>query len=208
MSLLAGVALGAKLLRVRKALGRVPWQAWAVLGLLLALWGGWSWHQRKVAAADRAGFERGKTATQAAYRKHLAGARVIAQQRRAAAEAEAAAITKDLNNETQRLRARLAADAGRVLDHGPGAAACPGRLDHPGVSRGAGEQRSGARRGPAMDPLPAGEGQPLIGLPFAPTIALAANHDALRLEVLAWREWHRRQSKAWEIVWEERRPAD
>lgn len=198
MSGLAGIAWGAKLLGVRKVLAKVPTFVWVLIAASLVLVVAWRWHVGEVKGADRAGFNRGVDTTKTAYKKALAIARVIALQRRAKQEAAAAAITKELNGETARLRRERDAAARRLLDHGPGAAACRGPVDHPGVPAAAGGNRPAATGSAALAGLPSDQGQQLAGLPWAGTVALAANHDALRAYYLADRAWHERQAAEWE----------
>lgn len=189
------VAFAARLLPIRKALSAVPRAVWLALAALLAVWLAVSWHKRTVAAADRAGFERGVAITKAAYRKALAGARVVALQRRAAAESESRRINQELTRETDRLRARIAADARRLLDQGPGAAACPRRVDHPGLSAGSGAPAA-ARHPPdaSRSSVPPGDWS---AVPWQWLVRRAEGHDALLTYMLQDQEWHRRQEEAW-----------
>lgn len=176
----------------------LPRGVWIALAFALVLLLVWRWHVGEVRAADRAGFDRGVERTQKAYRKALVDARQIAIKRRAKQEAEQRRINEDLKNERDRALARIRGAAVRLLDAGPGAAACPRLVDHPGVPGGSTAVRGGAGGSPPVAGLPSGEGQQLAGLPWAGTVALAGNHDALRAYYLADREWHRRQSEAWE----------
>jgi hypothetical protein len=89
-------------------------------------------------------------------------------------------------------------DSGRHADalrvRGPAAAAC---ID-PRLSAGAGgHDATGGGSGPAVPGLPDQERPELIAVPFDVAVNRAEVDDANRLEVLAWREWHKRLTDTW-----------
>ena len=182
----------------RADLKLVPRWAWIAAAVGAMLLGGYIVHQRRATAVMKAAVVKAVSDRDAQWRASLAKVRAKALADRASFERQSAQTNKELNDENARLRARIADDAHRLQDFGPGAAACRGQLDHSGLSGSAGTNRPGAPGSTPLAPLSGGEGAVLFGLPPASAVALAASHDALRAYYLTDREWHRRFEAAWE----------
>jgi hypothetical protein len=171
------------LLAIRAFLRRLPWPVWAAIGLALALWGAWTLHKRSVASAYAQGAHDG---AERAYARVEAKALDLKQQ----ADATAAKI----RSRTDEASRAVDTVTRTVLVRGPGAATC----SNPAAPSTSGRVAPGGQAGPAVAPVPDGEGQQLVGLPFAPTVELFRQCDLNRLEVLAWREQRAEQVRAWE----------
>lgn len=163
-------------------LALVPRWLWIAAGGALLVAGGLWWHGREVAAFGTARFAAGKAVRTA----EIAALQAKLDQ----ADARIAADMKDRTDEDLRANAR-AADTVRV--RGPGKAACPAVVPGRPGGHGAPDRPGDA----AVDQVPPGERIDLIALPFAPAIDFAEQHDAYRIEALAWREWHRRYTAEW-----------
>lgn len=118
--------------------------------------------------------------------------RQVEQKRR---DEAAARIAKEEKARHEKELATIRADAAELRLSGPGAARC-GPVSTPATS---GHRQGTTTPGAPVGPVPDGEGQPLIGMPFPGAVNLARNHDALRAEVLAWRAWHAELVKAWGV---------
>lgn len=164
------------------ALKLVPRWLWILLAVALASRFAANWHAGKVEALDRAAYGRGVTDTVAA------AARLQAE--RARLDAAIAAELRSKNDEESR---RIAAAAERLRLRGPGKAACPDPARLPG---GAG--RHGAPGGAADAAGPDLPADQRAAVPWPWLVDRAESHDALRAEVLNWREWHRRFTEEWE----------
>lgn len=124
-----------------------------------------------------------------------------------AAHAEITALQKQLNARNAELAAMMrskndaklrdvARDADALRLRGAGKAACSGASFLPAAAGGRDE--AGGTGDAALASVPAGERLDLFGLPVAPTIDFAEQHDAFRVEALGWREWHAAFTAEWE----------
>lgn len=178
-------ALGAKLLGVRKMLAKVPTWLWIALAVvLLGLVGAW-WHGNKVEAFGDERFAEGRASRDA----EIEGLRKQINQR----NAELAAALRSKHDDQIR---RNAADADALRLHGPGRAACSGASYIPAAAGG--HVGPGRPADAAVGTVPDGERIELIGLPFAPTVSFAEQHDNFRTEAISWREWHKTFTAEWE----------
>lgn len=192
--MLAGIAAwAAKSALMQSPLGRwlkrIPGRVWlrffiiaaaVILGFLA-----YRWHGNKVEAFGNAKWGEG-------YQQARADAEAV----RAELERRNAALAAELRSKNDAKLRDVARDADAVRLRGAGKAACSGASFLPTA---AGGRDPASRAGDAaVAALPAGERIDLFGLPVAPTIDFAEQHDAFRIEVLGWREWHALFTAEWE----------
>lgn len=180
-------AAGARLLPVRRFLARVPTWAWVVLGIALCGLVVARWHSVQVKAFGSARYDEGYSAARDDARK--------IQEALARRHAAIASKLRSQVNEALAANSR-AADAVRL--RGPGKAACP-RIGGPSPASG-GSQPAAAETGAAVAELHGGQWEPLVGLRFAPAVAVFEQHDALLVEVASWRNWYQVFSAEWEAA--------
>lgn len=185
MSGLAAIGLGARLMGVRSALGKIPPKVWLAIGCAVALLLGVLWHQhyahKHLKAADAAGYARARTEDAKALAEF--------KKRALAAEANGRQIAQEVRNrnETDNRNIHAAADDLRV--HGAGAASCR-RIDYPALPAASGGHGAASRPADAtVAQVPSGE--ELFGLPIDGAVSFAEDHDLDRAEVLSWREWYK-----------------
>ncbi len=172
--ILAGAAL--KLSPVGRFLKAIPREVWIGLAVLALIAGGVIYHKRAVSNARTEGHAAGVKAE---------GDRIAAKA--AVIKAKADKLAAELRSKNDATIRAIAGDADDLRVRGPGKAGCgspaaasSGRLVPP------------ARPGDApLAPLPYPEWNELIGLPFAPTVAFAEQHDLCRAEALNWRQWYK-----------------
>lgn len=180
MPLPIAIGLGAS-----RALGffkMVPRWVWIALAAVALLSVATCTHQRKVKAFGEERYAAGVAYEQAHIEK-------AAKQLAAKAEALSARL-RSRNDETNR---RIAGDADALRVRGAGKAACL----NPATPSTGRRVEAVAEGSPAVDQVPDGEGQQLIGLPFPGAVALAENHDLCIAEAKSWRELHRQLEEAW-----------
>lgn len=170
----------------------IPWQVWAVLGVLLALGAGARWHGGKVEsalnAADAAGYSR-------------AIAEVKAEQARIAARALV------LKNQAERLQA--AANEIVRIDHAKDASDTRARADalrlRPPPGEGGSARCQADRAGiPGPAAPAAGQGEPvstMASIPWLELVNRAERCDLNTAALTAWEQWYERQKAAWQ-EWE------
>lgn len=186
---LPAIAIGAKLLGARKALKRVPRKVWITLAVVAAVvlagWLAHRWHAGKVEAFGNERYAAG-------YAQARGEIEALRQQinRR---NAELAAALRSKHDEQIR---RNSADADALRLRGPGRAACASAFYIPAAAG----RHDGAGRpaDAAVGDVRSEQREPLVGLPFAPTVAFAEQHDNFRTEALSWRAWHFQFTTEWE----------
>lgn len=79
MTILAAIGLFLKsgAISLFKWLRGLPWQVWAVLAALVAVWLGWHWHEGQVRKADKAGYSRAVAEMRAASERMTAQAVIL-----------------------------------------------------------------------------------------------------------------------------------
>jgi hypothetical protein len=178
----------AKSVLMRSAAGPFLKRFWRPLLIGLAILGAFLWHQHAAHKAIADAYAKGK----ADEASHITKRALAIKEHADAVTGRISSALRSQNDEENR---RIASDADAVRLRGPGKAAC---ASDPRISAAAsGSQQA---RGPARTPLarvPYPEWEQLIGMPFAPTVAYAEQHDLDRAEVLAWRDWYKKQSEAW-----------
>lgn len=180
--------------KILGALRLVPTWVWILLAVAIAYAAAANWHAGKVEALERSAYGRGVTDTVAA-----------AARMRRDRERLDAAIAAELRSKNDEENRRIAVGAERLRLRGPGKAACPGAAR---LSAGSGRHvASGRAADAAVDRVPDPARSELIAMPFAGTVAFGGQHDALRAEVLSWREGHRRFTAEWN-KWNAERLAD
>jgi hypothetical protein len=152
------------------------------VGLAIIL-GAVLWHNHAVSAA----YNRGK----ADEAEHIKAQAIDIKQKVDALTSNISNLIRDANNAENR---RINASAQSILVRGPGRAVCSGNAGVP-ASPG-GSQSADGTGGIALPRLSYPDGEQLIGMPFAPTVAFAEQHDTNRAEVLTWRDWYKRESEA------------
>lgn len=162
----------------------VPRWVWIVLAAALVIFLAVRWHNGRIEDLKTTSFNAGYAQAVADGKKGV----VKVEQR-------STAIATEIRSKTdEKIR-----DNGRHADtlrvRGPGAAAC---LD-PRLSSGTGgRQPTGGGSGPSLAGLPDEKRTELVAVPFADAVNRAEVDDANRIEVLAWREWHKRLTAEWD----------
>jgi hypothetical protein len=190
---LTGFGRGAK-----AAAGRIPAKVKLAIAGALLLVALFFVHQhfahKALKAADEAGYARGVRV----YQRALEIVHARAAARRQAFEHSSADISKEVRTNYENQTRSIAAGADALRVRGPGAARC-GPVDRAGVPAGAGGRQVAGGPGDAtVGALPGEARVELIAMPFPGAVGFAEQHDGFRAEVLAWRDWYGRQSKAWE----------
>lgn len=176
------VPLAAKMLPIRSFFTSIPRPVWIVLGIALIVLMGALWHGKQVKAYYAKAYAAGKVDE---------AARIEVKVKKLTAEA--IAVTEKLRSRNSEENRRISGDADRLRMSGPGKAACIS----PAAPGASGRVAPATEGSPAVDPVPGGEGQQLIGLPFAGTVALAENHDLCVAEAKAWREQNLQLVEQW-----------
>ena len=165
----------------------VPRWVWILLAVAAAGWFAVHWHNGKVEELRSSSFAAG-------YAKAVTDGK----QRVRIVERGSDKIATEIRSKTHDEIASTARRADALRLRGPGAAAA---CVDPGLSAAAGgHQPIAGRTDDPMAGMPSGEGQRFIALPFGETVDRAEIADANRIEVLAWREWHRRLTIWWAKV--------
>lgn len=169
--------------RLIKSVPKPVWK-WLAIALVVALvvWRGLAWHAGKVDQLKKDSFAAGRQSAAAdmvALRDQLnrAHAQDVARMR-----SQNDAKLRDVGRDADALRLR-----------GPGRAACSAVV--PGGAGGS--QQAGGQASAPVSQLPDAGGAELIALRFDAATDLGESHDALRVEVLGWREWHAHFVKLW-----------
>jgi hypothetical protein len=162
-------------------LGRIPKQVWIVLGMGLLILAGLWWHGRAVNNFGEKKFAEGVTYEQKRIEKKVAG--IVAKSEE---------VSRNAQELARRDFSRIRGNARAVLLRGPGKAACS-----PVVPIGSGPVRPDPAGSNSVVAVPGGQGQQLIGMPFAGTVALAENHDLCWARVRAWEKWYSDQAEIW-----------
>jgi hypothetical protein len=108
------------------------------------------------------------------------------------AQAAGKQISKDIRGKTDEENRRIAGDADAVRVSGPGKAVC-----RPAPAAPSGHEQATPKADAPVDPVPDGEGQQLIGVPFSGAANGAQEHDELLNRVKAWEEWYSRLVASW-----------
>ncbi len=170
--------LGAKWAASKMLAARVPWQVWAVIGLAIAIALGVWWHSGKVKAYGAERFAAGAASRDAEIRK-LQGQ----------LEVDGRKLAEKLRSENNAKNAAVTRSAAAVLVRGPGKAACAP------VAPAAPDRHQPDRQANAPVPqVPAGTGEPLIGMPFAGAVAFATQNDQCLIDRDSWNEWYAKYS--------------
>lgn len=177
------------LLGARAFLKSVPWQVWVAIAVVIASFFAVRWHSGQIKAYGTERFQAGRN-----YRD----SEILALQKEL--DAKNAELAAELRRKHDEAARSIARDADALRLHGPGKAACSGPAFTP--ARTAGHEQSGGAGDAAVDEVPDGARAALIALPFPGAVAFAEQHDAFRLEALAWREWHRRFYDKWKAAQE------
>lgn len=180
MTGLAGIAAGGKVASALGLFKRIPRWVWIAVAIVLAIVAGVWWHGRQVKAFGEERFNAG-----------YAQAVEDGKKRVRKVEQNSARVTTEIRSKSDEEIRRNASRADDLRLRGSGAAACV----HPGLPRGTGghDQASGGTgASPAGVPQ-----QDRISVPFDYAVDQAEIADANRIEVLAWREWHRRLTEEW-----------
>lgn len=178
MALLLKLALGGW-----SFLKGLPWQVWAGVAALLAVWFAWHWHTGQVKKADKAGYARAMGEVRAHAEQVAAEARLLA----ARAQTLQATINSNVRSDyvEKSATARTRADALRLRV--PDSLQCPaGNAAVPGSASGASGQA---------------EGRDLSGMaviPWRPLVDRGEQCDIYRAQVEGWQSWYGQQSAAWE----------
>lgn len=165
------------------AIGRLlPAWAWKALAVAAIIAAALLWHQHAAHKAINAAYHQGKADEAAAIQKRATElkAKIDTLTQRIAAQ------ERVKNDEENR---RIARDADSLRVQGPGHAACP-RLPA-AASRHAPSRADADAPGPALPPTDSAAVQ------WGWLVTRAEEHDALRAEVLSWREWYRNLAAAW-----------
>lgn len=169
----------------------VPRWVWIALAAVAVLTAGIVWHQHRARAAIQAAVKR----EDAAWASRLADAEKRAQAARMEAEKTSAAISENVRKQNDQANRTIAADAAALRLRGPGAASCR-QVDYPRVSAGAGRSIAASAKSDAAGPqVPSDD---LAAVPWQWLTGRAEEHDQLRAETLAWRDWYAKQFAAWE----------
>lgn len=182
MSGLAGIgaSVALRMSPVGAFLKRIPRWVWIALAVVLIIVAGLWWHGRQVKAFGEERFNAG-------YAKAIEDGKKRVRK----VEQKSTKITTEIRSKSDEEIRRNTRRADDLRLRGPGAAAClnSGIPDSASGHDAAGGQpdASGAR-------VPE---QNRIALPFNYAVDQAEVADANRIEVLAWREWHRRLTDEW-----------
>jgi hypothetical protein len=160
----------------------IPRWAYMFLGVGLLVGLGLFLHGRAVHNLKQTAFEKGVQHEQD---------RVIKKLRRIEKAANEVARQAQQLSLTDRRRIATSADTLRV--RGPGKAACSSIV--PAASSVVRPDRS---RDAPVASVPDGQGQSLLGVPFAGAVNFAERCDAYRSEVNSWRDWYKRQAEVWQ----------
>lgn len=192
--LVGSIALGGIVGKAKSVLGSIPWQIWAVIAGVALLGVGSCVHGHKVKAFGKAQFSAGRAAADADWEKALDKAHADALAWKAKAEANAAAISKEIG---ERHEATLRADTARANDlrlRGPGKASCSGPVHNPGISASpSGHQQAGGRTDAPSSEVPPGD---WAAVPWHYLVDQAQLCDANRSEAISWRDWYAKQAAA------------
>lgn len=162
------------------ALRLVPRWIWILLAVAVAFRLAVGWHAGKIEALEKAAYERGADDQRRAS--------LLLQRERAKLDAKIADELRSKNHEENR---RIAAAADRLRLRGAGKAGANSAC----LPGGAGGHGQAGRNANA-----AGSGvsaEQWAAVPWPWLVNRGEGHDALRAEVLAWREWHRRLVAEW-----------
>lgn len=189
---LPAIAIGAKLLGIRKALAKVPWWVWGIIALIvLGVVGAW-WHGNRVEA-----FGSERYAAGAADER----ARIAAQERRLIAAAHK--LKKDAESLQAAANQAIGAQYDEAVAGDRARVDALRRMQPPGQARcGAvtpGRDGAGMAGGSAAAP-PAANGPDLAGLavvPWQPLVGHGERCAVLERQVTGWNDWYDRQKVIW-----------
>lgn len=183
---LPALGIGLKLLGFKKMLGKVPWQVYAVIALVIAAGVGSCIHKGKVKKFGEERYVAGFIAGEEKVRKET----LVAQQEVAKREAAVAAKLREIVNAEN---ARISQRADDLRLRGAGAAACP----RPATTSTAASEHSPA----AAEADAAGAGV-LTGdwaaVPWGWLVTRAEEHDKCIIEAQAWRDQRAAAQRAYE----------
>ena len=166
------------------ALKLVPRWVWELFAAALAVHVALAWYHGKLDDA----YNRGKQ-DEAAHIEQKA------LEIKAKADKLSAAISNAIRSQNDAENRRISSDANSLRLRAPGRAECTSIA---GVPTGpSGPQPANGASGTPVARVPYPEWQSLLGMPAAPTITFAEQHDLNRAEIIAWREWYRKQQEAW-----------
>lgn len=182
----AVLGLGAKLLGVSNAVHafakRVPWQVWLAIAAAVLLVIGIIWHGHAKEAFGNQRFTDG-------YAKGYADAKADAEKATHAVETKGREMAQDVRSKNDARHASIDRAAAVVFVRGPGRAACapiaPAATDG---SSGPVDEKGDA----PVSAVPAGQGQPLVGVPVDGATAFAAQNDKALADNASWWTWYDR----------------
>ena len=181
-SVLMQSPIGGFIRGVGRFLRVIPWQVWAVLALAIAVFVGVKIHAHKVEAFGEERFTAG-------YAKGYADAKADAEKARAEVEVRGREMAQDERTKNDAKTADLDRAVRTVFVRGPGRAACAPVT--PAAADGA-TGSGGAEGNDAVSGVPAGAGQPLIGLPIDAAAAFARQNDKALIDNASWWSWYDR----------------
>lgn len=163
---------------------KVPWQVWAALALAIAVFVGVKIHGHKVDAFGNERFTAGFSAGYAAAKQDL-------EKAKAEVETKGRAMAQDERKKNDAKTADLDRSVSDFMRGGAGRAACSPVT--PAATDGA-SGTGGAEANDAVSGLPAGAGQPLVGVPVDAAAAFARQNDKALIDNASWWSWYDRYS--------------
>lgn len=161
----------------------IPPKGWAIIAAVLVLLAGAWWVNRRIDAADAAGYARATRDRDAAWAAAFDTAHAKGLDYRAKFEQRSRELADAIRSKTDETLRRNAVAADDLRLRGPGAAAAP--VCRSGGGAGAGPAARGPRPpgGPGDAPVaPVPDGEPLAILPWADVTRFAEQHDRYRAE--------------------------
>lgn len=155
---------------------------------------------RQLKAADHAGYQRAKDED--------AKAAAAAKARAVTVTINGARIAQETRTTNDKENLSIHAAAGSLSVRGPGASRCRpvGDPALPAARGGNGTAPSLADASASAMPVPDGESD-LSAVPWTWLVARAEESDLDRAEVIAWRDWYKRESAEWDKLRADAKPA-
>jgi hypothetical protein len=168
----------------RKRTGSIPWQFWALLALVVALWLGIRWHAHEIEQTWQSGYDAG-------YAKAQEEQRQLA----AAVDKRSTQISNSERSKNDEAVRNIHDSADAISMRGPGKAGanCPSLAAAPSGPEPATEQPS-----PATASLPPEDREdPLATVSWRWLVGTGKQCDLERAENVSWRNWYQAQAKSW-----------
>jgi hypothetical protein len=187
-----GAAAGKAVAHARADWSAIPPKAKLALLAVVALIAACFVHQhyahKALKAANQAGYDRAK--------QEDAAELALLKQRAQTATKNGRQIAQEVRTKNDQVNRDIHASADDERMRGPGAASCR-RVDHPALpaARG-GYVAPGGPGDVAGGPLPADDG--FAAVQWSWLVDSAEQADLERAEVLAWRDWYRREAAEWD----------